>query len=494
MGLGDSQYPGLPLRTDRKEIRALELLPLAGVGGIEASCLLHVVSLLDRPKPCYSALSYVWGDKTETKSILLNGRLHNVTKNLAAALKFLTGFHQDRLSDFRLWADAISINQSTGSENHEMSEQVAMMGDLFSNADEVLSWLGGNASIPKILSTLVMLHKESNNPTSHTKPRDGTQWLRAYPELYAHDAPGDEKGLIPSQTLSSLHDFFELPYWSRIWIFQEIVLAKPDKLVFFTPVEPYFISGDDLRLAFGLVEAIGQHFLKRVTPEYFTKAMLGHLEPLYSIGHACKHVNRLLVVRRRLNDNELSKADHASLCILTAFRHSTRATNPLDYYYSLLGVSRLDLKPDYTSTNRVEMVCVDFVGAYLGATAGSPYTLLFLHDSLGHEAKALGLPSWAPRYHLPHTMQGRERGVNWKAEADRGVFEVPPGVSGFKARVDGQMLLAEGIKIGAVQLVSDHPIQDYPRSPLLGFRTPSQRPLCYWHFIRHCLLCYADGG
>lgn len=189
--------------------------------------------------------------------------------------------------------------------------------------------------------------------------------------------------------------------------------------------------------------------------------MLEHLEPLRTIGNACKHINRLLVVRRRFNDNELSQADSASLCILTAFRYNTRATNPVDYYYSLLGVSRLDLKPDYTATNHVETVCVDFVGAYLSATIGSPYTLLFLHDALGREAKTHELPSWAPRYHLPHTMQGRERGIDWKADADRDVFEVPPGVGGFEVRLEGQTLLAEGVRIGAVQLVSQQPVKDY---------------------------------
>lgn len=95
------------------------------------------------------------------------------------------------------------------------------------------------------------------------------------------------------------------------------------------------------------------------------------------------------------------------------------------------------------------------------ATIGSPYTPLFPHDALGCEAKAHGLPSWAPRYHLPHTMQGREHGIDWKVDADRNVFEVLSGVSGFEVRLEGRTLLAEGVRIGAVQLVSDQPVKYY---------------------------------
>lgn len=192
------EYPGPPLRLDRKEIRVLELLPIAGVGGLEVSCLLHIFSLLNRPKPRFSALSYVWGNTSDTKFILVNGRLHDVTKNLASVLRFFTAFRQDRLRDFRLWADAICINQSMDPENHERDEQVAMMGHIFADADEVLSWLGDSARIPKVLNTLVMLHKESNNAISHTKTQDDAQWLTVYPELYTNDAPGNEKWLPES--------------------------------------------------------------------------------------------------------------------------------------------------------------------------------------------------------------------------------------------------------------------------------------------------------
>jgi hypothetical protein len=309
------QYVRSPLRSERKEIRVLELLPIVADCGFEVSCLLHTVSLLHEPKPHYSALSYVWGNPTTTKPILLNGRAHNVTENLAAALKFLTSFRRHRLRDFRLWVDAICINQSEDPKNDKKKEQVIMMGYLFANADEVLSWLGDNASIPKAFHTLVMLHKESINAGSKTERRD-PHWLKAYPDLYTEDTPDNEKWLIPSHSWASVRDFVELSYWTRIWIFQEIVLAKPNKLIFFAPSEPCTISGEDLRLALGLIDVSRQHFLQQTNPYHITESIFEHFRAMSDIGNSCKYINRLLGVRQRLHEKGVSEAERASLCIL----------------------------------------------------------------------------------------------------------------------------------------------------------------------------------
>lgn len=446
-----SHYPGLPLKAERKEIRVLELLPTASDYGFEASCLLHTVSLLQEPKPHYSALSYAWGDPTATKPILLNGRAHNVTENLAAVLKFLTTFRRDGLREFRLWADAICINQSMEPKNHEKSDQVTMMGDIFSNADEVLSWLGESASIPTCFYTILKLHKESANAERNLYPRE-SDWLKAYPDCYAEDAPNNEKWIAPSHSWASIQNFVELPYWSRMWIFQELMLAQPGKLLFLTPIEPYFITGDDLRLALGITVLSGYYFHQQADPDYIAEDMMEHLIAFCNLGNASQCVYRLLAVRSRLHQKGVSQADRATLCILSAFRHNTRASNPLDYYYSLLGVSQLDLKPNYHAMNQIGSVCVEFVRAYLDATSGSPDTLLFLHDALGSDAKAHSLPSWAPHYHLC----GRDSGFHYRGfdyEADRGVFENASGIDGVRARLEGLRLVVEGIRVGTVHRV-----------------------------------------
>ncbi|KAK3311798.1 heterokaryon incompatibility, partial [Apodospora peruviana] len=94
--------------------------------------------------PTYSARSYVWGDPTSADGILLDGHPFQATKNLADGLRALTKIlpkltPDQNLADFRLWVDAVCINQ----EDHvEPNHEVARMGSIYPSALSVLAWLG----------------------------------------------------------------------------------------------------------------------------------------------------------------------------------------------------------------------------------------------------------------------------------------------------------------------------------------------------------------
>lgn len=99
----------------------------------EISCSLEqycVASALD-----YEAISYVWGDPTETCNIICSGQQLAVTKSLHSALCRFRFASQKRT----LWADAICINQQ---DLGERSAQVSIMGKIYSQARQVLIWLG----------------------------------------------------------------------------------------------------------------------------------------------------------------------------------------------------------------------------------------------------------------------------------------------------------------------------------------------------------------
>jgi hypothetical protein len=86
------------------------------------SCNLECASLHDRPK--YTALSYVWGDASDTLPILLGGHRIQITRSLSEAL------HQLVLDPTigQLWVDAICINQQ---DDQEMGWQVSIMGSIY---------------------------------------------------------------------------------------------------------------------------------------------------------------------------------------------------------------------------------------------------------------------------------------------------------------------------------------------------------------------------
>jgi hypothetical protein len=132
--------------------RSIRLLKLpykqssSPVLGSEISVTMHTCSL--DTAPAFNALSYTWGkpyrepfgDDPELppefiQIISCNGVDIKITQNLF-----------DALSSFRalgvtgnLWVDALCINQSNIDER---SSQVLLMGDVYSQAETVLVWLG----------------------------------------------------------------------------------------------------------------------------------------------------------------------------------------------------------------------------------------------------------------------------------------------------------------------------------------------------------------
>lgn len=122
-----------PLDKFRLQFRLLEIAEAddeneAGLVAVK----IHTVSLQDSPS--FAALSYVWGNPTETAEIIVDGVPRKVTKSLSKALGHVAkraiphmnqrGDENCKRTAFRLWADAICIDQ----ENvEERSHQVGLM-------------------------------------------------------------------------------------------------------------------------------------------------------------------------------------------------------------------------------------------------------------------------------------------------------------------------------------------------------------------------------
>ncbi|KAF2028767.1 HET-domain-containing protein, partial [Setomelanomma holmii] len=107
--------------------------PSSSASSIE--CRLHVTSLKNSIP--YTALSYVWGleDASAMRSILLDGKVFHVQRNLFKLLKQMRKEHYTRL----LWIDAICVDQA---KDDERTHQVSLMGQIYSKAALMLVWLG----------------------------------------------------------------------------------------------------------------------------------------------------------------------------------------------------------------------------------------------------------------------------------------------------------------------------------------------------------------
>jgi hypothetical protein len=80
-------------------IRLIELIP--GAWNDPVSIRLFITELQHAPE--YDAISYVWGDPSQTVPITCNGREMDITLNLNAALKRIRLTYRSRI----VWADAV---------------------------------------------------------------------------------------------------------------------------------------------------------------------------------------------------------------------------------------------------------------------------------------------------------------------------------------------------------------------------------------------------
>lgn len=200
----------LPLKT-AQSTRLLTLLPDAPGSPLRAK--LFEVDLTS--KPHYDAISYTWGDDTSTTSITINGAQVHIRHNL---FDFLIQLRRHGQID-PLWVDAISISQT---DIVEKGQQVAIIGDIFRQARRVLIWVGQHADESESLfqqwlcpprTCPVIPSKFKDSKVNSKLWRVANKMVHITPEQQYHRF---EVWLA----------FLRRPYWQRLWIIQEVILAK----------------------------------------------------------------------------------------------------------------------------------------------------------------------------------------------------------------------------------------------------------------------------
>ncbi|KAI7780579.1 hypothetical protein LA080_015862 [Diaporthe eres] len=160
----------------------------------------------------YCALSYVWGDETTTREILLqdietNQRyLQPLHENLWLLLRQIWKHSRAEYEARRtetapllVWTDALCLNQE---DEQEKSQQIPRMGTIYSQAKVVLVWLGTDEKLQSELKRL----------------RDCGENVGFYEAL---SIPG-----LDATHQNASCKLATDPYWRRTWVVQEIVLAR----------------------------------------------------------------------------------------------------------------------------------------------------------------------------------------------------------------------------------------------------------------------------
>lgn len=171
-----------PLKVADYSIRILEVLPDVEDRPVQVRLSESKTPLTQR----YRCVSYMWGAPSdETYDIILNECSFTVRKNLYHFLRMAGR----RFSNTPLWIDAICINQQ---DDVEKAVSVSRMAEIYSTATETLVWLGDDAEVSSALEWL-----------------DAKSWDWSTKAAFA-----------------SLEKLYANPYWTRMWICQEILLSK----------------------------------------------------------------------------------------------------------------------------------------------------------------------------------------------------------------------------------------------------------------------------
>ncbi|KAG9503337.1 hypothetical protein J7337_006182 [Fusarium musae] len=390
----------------RDAFRLLEILP-DDSGTLQ--CKLHVCSL-NESEAAYEALSYTWGKPDSSSDqkieIIANGVNHSmiISGNLYIALRELRGINTSRL----IWADAICINQKDVAER---GQQVALMGRIFNSAWQVIIWLGeekdrcccGNTVLERSLSSISDGFSEICSVVNEWLAQAGHKTVEATylgisqdGQSTVHHAKIDDRGGLNF----GMTELFLRRWFSRIWVLQEVVLAK-QALV---QLGSYQIPWEWV----GLAAAIVVH-KNELSPGGLNR----HMVPPGAM-------NSYLMYRLSVSQKCLPRLEFSFAQLLQATRHF-ESKEPKDKIYGLLGIETTDLLatrivPDYREITTPQMVYEDIAGLMLGAD--SPLTFLSGAGPLGTDDRPE--PSWVPIWHAPRrwTMLPTQKNRGFRCASD----------------------------------------------------------------------------
>ena len=216
--MSPTEYQYEPLSSPSEIFRLLNILPPADDGTLSLSlreCAIATAS------DDYDALSYTWGGDSNMKEVLVDGRLMHLRENLWSFLNHCATTSLATKHHHNLWIDAICINQENDAEK---GYQVKQMRKIYTQARSVIVWLGDASKQSRILHR----YCKETDQVANLKNDEPISWSKW--DDFLREDRRDEEGCADMVRLLS-H-----PYWTRLWIVQEVSLAR----------EASFIAGNCL--------------------------------------------------------------------------------------------------------------------------------------------------------------------------------------------------------------------------------------------------------
>ncbi|KAL6713622.1 hypothetical protein ACLMJK_009087 [Lecanora helva] len=281
-------------------IRLVHILP-----DLPGMALRVQICTASRDGSIYDALSYTWGSHFMLRRIIqANNSKFLITDSLYRALRELRNEKERRT----IWIDALCINQY---DPKEKERQVAIMRNIFQNAQKVYVWLG---EAPQYLGDAFKIIERLANADSDHIPsicaENSNAWHQALGELLLRK------------------------WWSRVWIVEEVALPRESDVV--------IRSGHH-----ELPWAIMSRFLKKsdkVPDLKIDRKILDFIDLLAEI-----------------RSPSYAGPEHGLLTYALRFRHRV-AVRPVDKLFGFLGLLKSDISTELTPNYRKSRldVFIDF--------------------------------------------------------------------------------------------------------------------------------------
>ena len=392
-------------------IRILELHP----GSNDAPLVCNIVTQHIDGKP-YEAISYVWGDPTPIASVRCvdeanEGEL-GIGKGLFKSLVALrlTGHTRS------IWIDALCINQR---DIGERQSQVRMMGTIYSKAKHVLCWLGpfheeDEDAESRARLAISFLRTFNENPNEHLQV--------ARQHLHAEDDTADADKPLLNAWLA-VKELFDLEYFHRAWIIQEVGLAHHAR--FFWGTQDIWLDWTEVAEFCYFMDGNGASVINTLQMKSW---VANHINLVWATDSSGTPVHSFVEVLH--------------------WARVHRSTDPRDYIYALLSHpsakvnGTLLVQPDYSITPAQA-----YIKLALNVIERTNSLLILAFVDHHEEPGVLILPTWVPDWHALNLVAPMRCPIQAAPETDNSIL-----IAEYE---EGMMLNCCGIFIDTLKTMSN---------------------------------------
>ncbi|CAF9935375.1 hypothetical protein IMSHALPRED_010205 [Imshaugia aleurites] len=406
----------------QRSIRLLTILPGKSNQHVHCTCM-HVSLAAIENVHVYEAISYTWGNPARTHDITINGCPFPVPNSAHDVLQHLR--YEDKTR--QVWLDAICINQN---DDDEKGCQVALMREIYASATQVVAWLGNpsedSALAFQFMKQLKVLYEACTSELGEPVP--------PYPSgnwgISVVGVLDWTQTTLGSRQWKALRSLLKRPWFRRIWVFQEVVVAKR----VFLSCGHCSIDFQDFAPIIHWMMYCEAHIILHHRDEPTER---GHLDSDRSTS-GLTNLSKMHETRYNLNfEHKLVRLeDH--LCEPVSWE----ASDPRDWVYGVLGileeVNGTALAPDYRKGTADVYVTVTRLAILTNRSLR-----VLLRAGVDCARQVSDLPSWVPDF----TMPLQPPAVGLMDDRSSRALKTPPMSASFQ----GNKLMVRAIKVGAIR-------------------------------------------